>query len=169
MLTSWNGNIFRVIGHLCVITPVSGEFPAQRPVTRSFDVFFDLRLNQRLSKQSEAGDLRRYRAHYDVIVKVKYILYCGAMASGTFVNTGSGNAKCTNPLPAPKVTVSQQVNWTLGVLPLNRHYNMIIFVLHHMTFRPFNWHCLTEIRKWMINYNHYIYMELIIHPWPNLD
>ena len=32
--------------------PVSGEFPAQRPVTRSFDVFFDLRLNKRLSKQS---------------------------------------------------------------------------------------------------------------------
>ena len=28
-----------------------GEFPAQWPVTRSFDVFFDLRLNKRLSKQ----------------------------------------------------------------------------------------------------------------------
>ena len=28
------------------------EFPAQRPVTRSFDVFFDLHLNKRLSKQS---------------------------------------------------------------------------------------------------------------------
>ena len=33
-------------------SPVPGEFPAQRPVTRSFDVFFDLRLNIRLSKQS---------------------------------------------------------------------------------------------------------------------
>ena len=33
-------------------SPVSGEFPAQRQVTRSFDVFFDLRLNERLSKQS---------------------------------------------------------------------------------------------------------------------
>ena len=31
---------------------VIGEFPAQRPVTRSSDVFFDLRLNERLSKQS---------------------------------------------------------------------------------------------------------------------
>ena len=30
---------------------VTGEFPAQRPVTRSFDVFFDLCLNKRLSKQ----------------------------------------------------------------------------------------------------------------------
>ena len=33
-------------------SPVSGEFPAQRPVTRSFDFFFDLCLNKRLSKQS---------------------------------------------------------------------------------------------------------------------
>ena len=32
-------------------SPVTGEFPTQRPVTRSFDVSFDLRLNQHLSKQ----------------------------------------------------------------------------------------------------------------------
>ena len=32
-------------------SPVPGEFPAQRPVTRSFDVFFYLRTNKRLSKQ----------------------------------------------------------------------------------------------------------------------
>ena len=32
-------------------SPVTGEFPAQRPVTHSFDVFFDLHLNRRLSKQ----------------------------------------------------------------------------------------------------------------------
>ena len=33
-------------------SPANGEFPAQRPVTRSFDVFFDLLLNKRLNKQS---------------------------------------------------------------------------------------------------------------------
>ena len=33
-------------------SPVTCEFPAQRPVTRSFDVFFDPRLYKRLSKQS---------------------------------------------------------------------------------------------------------------------
>ena len=32
-------------------SPVPGEFPTQRPLTRSFHVFFDLRLNKRLSKQ----------------------------------------------------------------------------------------------------------------------
>ena len=33
-------------------SPVPGEFLSQRPVTRSLNVFFDLRLNKRLSKQS---------------------------------------------------------------------------------------------------------------------
>ena len=33
-------------------SPVPGEFPTQRPVTRSFDVFFHLRLNKQWSKQS---------------------------------------------------------------------------------------------------------------------
>ena len=32
-------------------SPVSGKFSAQRPVTRSFDIIFDLRLNKQLSKQ----------------------------------------------------------------------------------------------------------------------
>ena len=42
---------FSALLALCVRnSPVTGEFPTQRPVTRSFDVFFDLRLNQQLSK-----------------------------------------------------------------------------------------------------------------------
>ena len=51
IMTSSNGNIFRVTGPLCGEFTGPGEFPTQRPVTRSFDVFFDLRLNKRLSKQ----------------------------------------------------------------------------------------------------------------------
>ena len=51
MIMSSNGNIFRVTGPLCGEFTGPGEFPTQRPVTRSFDVFFDLRLNKRLSKQ----------------------------------------------------------------------------------------------------------------------
>ena len=33
-------------------SPVTGEFPAQRPVTRSFNAFLDLRITKRLGKQS---------------------------------------------------------------------------------------------------------------------
>ena len=51
MMTSSNGNFFRVTVSLCGEFTGPGEFPAQRPVTRSFDVFFDLRLNKRLRKQ----------------------------------------------------------------------------------------------------------------------
>ena len=52
MMTSSDGNIFRVTGPLCGEFTGPGEFPTQRPVTRSFDVCFDLRLNKRLSKHS---------------------------------------------------------------------------------------------------------------------
>ena len=65
MMTSSNGDIFRVTGTCAWDSPITGEFPAQRPVTRSFYVFFDIRPNKRLSK---AGDLRRHRAHNDVTV-----------------------------------------------------------------------------------------------------
>ena len=45
-------NTFSALLAICAgNSSVPGEFPTQRPVTRSFDVFFDLRLNKRLSKQ----------------------------------------------------------------------------------------------------------------------
>ena len=45
---------FSALPALCVgNSPVSGEVPAQRPVTQSFDVFFDLRLKKRLNKQTQ--------------------------------------------------------------------------------------------------------------------
>ena len=44
---------FSALLAICVDnSPVSGEFPSRRPVTRSFDVSFDMRLNKRLRKQS---------------------------------------------------------------------------------------------------------------------
>ena len=56
-------------------SPVTSEFPAQRPLARSFDVFFDLRRNEGWVNNREAGDLRCHRAHYDVTViyPIKYI------------------------------------------------------------------------------------------------
>ena len=50
MMTSSNEYIFRVTGPLC--GEVTGEFPAQRPVTWIFDIFFYLRLSKRSSRQS---------------------------------------------------------------------------------------------------------------------
>ena len=60
-MTSSNGNIFHDTAlALCAgNSPVTGEFPSQRPVTRRFDVIFDLRLKKPWVTN---------RAHYDVIV-----------------------------------------------------------------------------------------------------
>ena len=65
-IVSSNTNSFRVTGLLC------GEFIGHwwiPLVTRSFDdIFFDLHLNKRLSKQSRHWCLRRHCAHYDTTV-----------------------------------------------------------------------------------------------------
>ena len=51
---------------ICEVNP--GEIPAQRPVTRSFDVFFICVWINGWVNNREAGDLRRYRSHFDVTV-----------------------------------------------------------------------------------------------------
>ena len=51
LITSSNGNIFHVIGPLWGES-TGDQFPSQRPVAWSFNVFFDLRQNKQLSKES---------------------------------------------------------------------------------------------------------------------
>ena len=54
MITWWRHQmeIFSALLAICAgNSPVTGEFPTQRPETRSFDVYFDLRPKERLSKQ----------------------------------------------------------------------------------------------------------------------
>ena len=56
--------IFSALLALCAgNSPVTGEFPEQRPVTLNFDDFLHGWVNNRA-----AANLRRHRAHYDVIV-----------------------------------------------------------------------------------------------------
>ena len=61
-------------------SPVPGDFPAQRPVTRSCDVFFDLRLNNRLSKQWRGWWFetlsRPFWRHSNEIFYLLYESYC---------------------------------------------------------------------------------------------
>ena len=49
-------------------SPVPGEIPTQRPATRSFDVFFICIWINVWENNCKAGDLRRYRTNYGVIV-----------------------------------------------------------------------------------------------------
>ena len=74
----WRHQTFSALLALCAgNSPVTGDFPLQRSVTRSFDVFFDLRLNKRLSKQSWGWwfETSLWR-HYNVIVFVPQCLPC---------------------------------------------------------------------------------------------
>ena len=49
-------------------SPVTGEFPTQRPLTRSFDVSVICTWTDSWANNADAGDLSRYRTYYDVIV-----------------------------------------------------------------------------------------------------
>ena len=68
MMTSSNGNIFRVIGHLCgeFTGPVKSPHKGQWRGALMFSLIYawiNCWVNNR-----KAADLRRFRAHYDVIV-----------------------------------------------------------------------------------------------------
>ena len=56
---AWRRHQMQTISALLALcagnSPFTGESPSRRPVTWSFDVFFDLRLNKRLTKQSRRG------------------------------------------------------------------------------------------------------------------
>ena len=83
-------------------SPVTGEFPAQRPMTRSFDIFFNLRVNKRLSKQwwcwwyeTSAHPLWRHRNADEQSHTHQWLL--PARSSHTLVNTlrpGSNGHHC---------------------------------------------------------------------------
>ena len=71
MMTSSNEKISALLAICTRNPPVTGEFPAQRPVTRSFDIFICALMNGWVNT-GEAGDCRRHRAHYYVIVMLVF-------------------------------------------------------------------------------------------------
>ena len=92
MMTSSNGNIFRITGPLC------REFPGHRwiPLTKASDtglVFFRLCLKKRLSKNRKAGDWRRHHAHYDVIVVASVY---DVLIDGTNLSINQYEVNCLN-------------------------------------------------------------------------
>ena len=51
MMTSYNRKMFALLALCAGNSPVTGEFSSQKPVTRIFDIFFDLRVDGRLDKR----------------------------------------------------------------------------------------------------------------------
>ena len=75
-MTSINEIMFRVTGPLCGKFTVHRWIPSQRPVTRSFDDFFYLRLNTRMSKQSRHRLFERPSRSFWRHCNVTYWLLC---------------------------------------------------------------------------------------------
>ena len=125
---------FSALLALCVVnSPVTGEFHAQKPVTRSFDVSFDLRLNKRLSKQSwgwwfetPSRSLWRYRNVCD------WNLECLAVTSplhelprtllekqSGHVTPGHNDEQCTSNHAVTRTVLEQFWVFTLTVFVIN--------------------------------------------------
>ena len=69
MMTSSNGNMFRVTGFCAGNSPVTSEFPSHRPVTRSLMFSLICTWTNGWANNQDAGDWRRNRTHYDVTVR----------------------------------------------------------------------------------------------------
>ena len=103
-------------------SPVTGEFPSQRPVTQSFDVFFDLRLNNDWVSNRDADDLRRHRANYDVTVMDRQCSHGDVMEKKRFPHTGPvwGKPSVTGVFYSQRISYAEHC-WAL-LLPLLLHH-----------------------------------------------
>ena len=68
MMTSSNGNIFRVAGPLCGNSPVTGEFPSQGQWRGAWMISLICAWTNGWVNNRDACDLRCHRAHYDISV-----------------------------------------------------------------------------------------------------
>ena len=119
-MTPSNGSIFPVTGP-AGNSLATGEFPAQRPVTQSLDVFFDLRLNKRLSKQSwgwwletPSHSLRRHcnKNAENVILYIIILGYPSTLEFKSLTNYCRCRYKVLTPAVCYQLAVSQML-WRL--------------------------------------------------------
>ena len=129
MITSSNGNIFHVTGPLCGEFTGPGEFPAQRPMTRSFDVFFHLCLNKRFSKQPQGWWFEtppwslwlqcNEKSSCDIIVIVNSALFCwlsdAYMAPGLCLNIKTIYTKYRIPILIKRLSWDHLI-FIMGIL-----------------------------------------------------
>ena len=113
MMTSSNGNIFRVTGHLC------GEFTGQRwtpPKASDGSLMFSficVWINSWVNNR-EAGDLRRFRAHYDVIVMSDLIILDELVMYLLQINSAYTDHMYSSIHLTLQINWSMQVTWSVG-------------------------------------------------------
>ena len=87
MMTSSNGNIFRVTDHLCGEFLVNSPHKGQWRGALMFSMVCAL-INSWVNNR-EVGDLRRHRTHYDVIVMS--IFYCNSLPQNIMSQSTDGS------------------------------------------------------------------------------
>ena len=110
-------------------SPVTGEFPTLRPVTRSFDVFFDLRLNKWLSKQwwgwwSETPSCPLWRHSNDKFLDAFIFML------NSFKTIFTGVGQCTFRCLISHITQQEMVLNSL----INHHMIMITCISYEIIF-----------------------------------
>ena len=116
-------------------SPVTGEFPSQRPVARSFDVFFDLRLNKQWTKQS------RRRSFETSLGSVWRHCNGKCFLQKSNILTGRNMLKITDdlhPVNSGRWTFREQNKWQIWA-PVHYHWKGCVFITSCKWPKPQNW------------------------------
>ena len=133
MMTSSNGSIFRVTVLCAGNSPVTDEFPSQRPVTWRFYVFFYMCRDWTNGwvNNRDAGDLGRHHTHYDVIVMESdlfMVMICNGSASHITCHVkGESGSWCFCVVTLTKLLNKQPIYRFIGFLNV---MDIIVHVSH---------------------------------------
>ena len=152
-------------------SPVNGEFPTQRPVTRSFDVFFNLCVNKRVSKQSwgwwfETRSRSLWR-HCNEMAFNFALEYWSRPAKGRYLHVPnvllldiglfSGHAIVSFYSELSQTTLSESLkNWKMIEKLSTLQHCEILFAQNYFFSRPIGLKFCTElciISKWLNDWN----------------
>ena len=122
IMTSSNGNISALPAFREGNPPVNGGFPSQGPMTRSFDVLFEERLNKRLRKHSRWFEKpsRSLWRHCNYIIKSRWIIITSAL----YIRNVSNQSCKIGELNLVNINQSRKIatlNFVNIVLPMSRH------------------------------------------------
>ena len=119
MMTSSNENISVLLSFCEGNPPVIDGFSSQRPATRSFDAFFDLRLNKRLSKQSS-------RWWFETQSRSSW-RHSNALHG--FIGIGTQEHGLTRIYTSPVSIVKQKFQVCVPITNIIRSRNRLIFIM----------------------------------------
>ena len=185
--------MFSALLALCAVnSPVPGEFPSQRPVTRSLDVFFDMCLNKQLSKQlwgwwfeTPSRSLWRHCQglvksgpqiwpQLTVCVFTIILLVCIIVKPWKICWTMGLNWYCVNEYSKTKQNTAV---CTFNEIPMYSYRLMILqayqWFLHQWEFKYQHWnsvlvimHCFSYFCSFCTGYFAYFEMIVILHASP---